>query len=229
MKKEYQDRIDEYLMNRMSAEDRLIFMKEVDSDHELQEQLTFTKNVQQVLKSRNEKLAKMEQWEKSEQVAAVKPRNKQRRNLYWISGIAAVLIAGFFLNHYRMTEDEHSAIYSETENMAVRGGSSYPDIRLLLKQKNHEEALSLIQETLSSIREDSVRFCQDTSLSVDEKERKIQLVKGQQEEINWLKVSALLGLQRKDEALALLNEMRKGKGLYQMSADSLYRQIKNLP
>ncbi len=63
MKIDYQDRIDEYLLHRMSEEERLAFEKEVNSDKELQEQLSFTEDIQQVLKSRNEKLTKMAEWQ----------------------------------------------------------------------------------------------------------------------------------------------------------------------
>lgn len=64
MKIKYQDRIDAYLMHRMPDEECLAFEKEIDSNKELLEQLSFTQNVQQALKSRNDKLAKLKEWEK---------------------------------------------------------------------------------------------------------------------------------------------------------------------
>ena len=45
-------------------------------------------------------------------------------------------------------------------------------------------------------------------------------------ELKWLKVHALLGLGKTEEALALLEEIRKEPGVYRMKADSLYNVIK---
>lgn len=62
MKIEFQDRIDEYLLDRMSDEERKSFESDAAEDAELKEQLQFTETVQQATKSRNEKLAAMEEW-----------------------------------------------------------------------------------------------------------------------------------------------------------------------
>ena len=63
MKIEYQDHIDDYLLGRMSDEDSKVFEQELKNDDELREQMEFTKDVQTATKSRNEKLAKMREWE----------------------------------------------------------------------------------------------------------------------------------------------------------------------
>lgn len=63
MKIEFQDRIDDYLLNRMTDEERQSFESEVADDAELRDQLAFTGSVQNTVKSRNEKLAAMEEWE----------------------------------------------------------------------------------------------------------------------------------------------------------------------
>ena len=127
MKIEFQDRIDDYLLNRMSDEERQAFESEVADDAELREQLAFAESVQHTVKSRNDKLAAMEKWADDYQwkdeplVAAsaaeyrptgtgysycpapprmeekVAKRTPTRRILYWVSGIAAVFVVGFFL------------------------------------------------------------------------------------------------------------------------------------
>ena len=63
MKIDYQDRIDEYLLNRMTDEERSTFEQDVNHDEKLQDQLSFTKDVQQIVIRRNEMLAKMKPWE----------------------------------------------------------------------------------------------------------------------------------------------------------------------
>lgn len=127
MKIEFQDKIDDYLLDRMSDEERKSFESDTAEDAELKEQLQFTETVQQATKSRNEKLAAMEEWKddyvwEDERVAAASaaeyrptgsgyeycpaPTMESRRVgssspfkkiFYWASGIAAVFVVGFFL------------------------------------------------------------------------------------------------------------------------------------
>ena len=59
MSRDFQDKIDDYVLGRMSVEERADFEKEVDQDEEKREQLEFTRNVKNAISSRQDKLAKM--------------------------------------------------------------------------------------------------------------------------------------------------------------------------
>ena len=63
MKQEYQDQIDKYVLGQMDDTEKSVFEQDVAQDAGLQEQLQFTKDVTSATKSREEKLAKMENWE----------------------------------------------------------------------------------------------------------------------------------------------------------------------
>lgn len=93
MKIDFQEKIDDYVLGKMSAEDRDKFEKEVSQDIEKQEQLKLTQNVSTAIKSRNKKLAMMQEWEQ-------KGTGSNRKIMAWASsaiGIAAVFLIGFFL------------------------------------------------------------------------------------------------------------------------------------
>ena len=62
MKKDLQDVIDDYLLYRMPEEHSQAFEQKANDDSSIQEQLSFTKDVQQIVKRRNEILARMEEW-----------------------------------------------------------------------------------------------------------------------------------------------------------------------
>lgn len=124
---DFQDRIDDYLLDRMSDEERKRFESDATADAELKEQLKFTETVQKTTKNRNEKLAALEEWKddyiwEDERVAVASateyhatdsgygycpaPSKESRRiatslpfkkMLYWVSGIAAVFIVGVFV------------------------------------------------------------------------------------------------------------------------------------
>jgi len=63
MKIDFQDQIDKYVLDQMDDTEKTAFEQDVERDAELQEQLQFTKDVASATKSRDEKLAKMENWE----------------------------------------------------------------------------------------------------------------------------------------------------------------------
>ena len=49
MKKSYQDKIDDYLLDRMTEEERRAFENDIENDMELREQIKFTEMVQKAL------------------------------------------------------------------------------------------------------------------------------------------------------------------------------------
>ena len=116
----FQDRIDEYLLygDTMSEEDKAQFLKEIEEDAEKKEQYEFTKNVKQAMISRGEKLKAMTEFQKenetqdekrmracscpcleykeAEDIKIVRHKSNFRKKLVWFSGIAAILVIGFF-------------------------------------------------------------------------------------------------------------------------------------
>ena len=114
----FQDRIDEYLLHSdtMSEEDKAQFLKEIEENTEKKKQYEFTKNVKEAMKSRGDKLKAMTEFQKenetldekrmpacscpeyrqTEDMKIVGHKSNFRKELVWFSGIAAVLVIGFF-------------------------------------------------------------------------------------------------------------------------------------
>ena len=255
MKIEFQDRIDDYLLDRMSDEERTSFETDAAEDAELKEQLQFTETVQQATKSQNEKLAAMEEWKDDyvwgyERVVAASaaeyrptgsgydycpaPEMENRRvatsspikkMLYWVSGIAAIFVVGFLLIQNLYVANS-PVEYMLSNDMTLRAGSDNSEIELLLSQKKYEDALDLIEEKYLAVQDDSLDIVQDATIDAERKEYDMQLVKDKQDELKWLKAHALLGLSQQEIALRILDELRNEEDYYQMAADSLYNHIK---
>lgn len=135
----FQDRIDEYLLHgeTMSEEDKAQFLKEIEEDTEKKKQYEFTKNVKEALKSRGDKLKAMaeflkenetqdekrmracscSEYRQTEDIKKVGHKSNFRKKLVWFSGIAAVLVVGFFAINPLFMEKN-----SPTDN--VRGGEN---------------------------------------------------------------------------------------------------------
>lgn len=120
MKKDFQDRIDEYILDRMSDEEKAQFEAEVSHDESIREQLDFTRNVKGAISSREDKMAKLKMMQRMydrehNQVAAsmratgtddcqyshapqyIEKKKPSKRIWWWASGIAAVLVIGLFV------------------------------------------------------------------------------------------------------------------------------------
>ena len=254
MKQEFQDRIDDYLLGRMSDNECKSFETELKQNGDLCDQLEFTKSVQTATKSRNEKLAKMEEWEDdyifeddsrvatvnyrptgseyvscpipSEYQTYAKPNSSRRSYLYWISGVAAIFIAVFFLFN-TFYGDKEELLYSpmQMEKGAVRAGGDYAEIEQLLVNRDYQRALALIEQQEKSITEQRI---QTDSIEDEEKRAYDQmLIQTKADELCLLKVYALIGVDRRSEALQLLDELRKKDSDYKEQADSLYHIIKH--
>lgn len=105
MKFEYQEKIDNYVQGKMSENEKKDFEKELTINKELLDQLEYTKAVKKTVISREEKMAKLRAWESEDntQKSVILPAastefiHKKRKLWYWLSGIAAVLVVGFFI------------------------------------------------------------------------------------------------------------------------------------
>lgn len=236
MKFDYQDKIDDYLLNRMPDEERLAFEKEVSENAELREQLEYTRSVREAVTSRSEMLAAMREWENdyhwdNERVAVAHtaneaPRPVKKRLIYWMSGVAAVFVVGLFFllrpaDSSHITNPNPDVILGDT----YKGGKDYSVINDKLQQKDYEEALAYIELEVDSIRTDSVEIIKDQAIDKEELEYEMIVIKERQDELRWLKVLALIGLNRQEEALSLLDELRNAECDYKQQADSLYNLI----
>lgn len=115
MNQDFQDIIDKYLLHgdTMSEEDKAQFLKDIEEDAEKREQYELTKTIKEALVSRGEKLEAMAEFQRqldalgaqrraacnapadTSETSGTKPSGRGRTWL-WLSGIAAILVVGFF-------------------------------------------------------------------------------------------------------------------------------------
>ena len=140
MDNNFQDRIDEYLLHgdNMPEEAKAQFLKEIEEDEEKRELYEFTKNVKQAMVSRGEKLKAMTEFQKenetqdekrvtacscheyrqTEDIKIVGHKSNFRKKLVWFSGIAAILVIGFFaINPFFVDESTNGNVRGEEDDV----------------------------------------------------------------------------------------------------------------
>lgn len=164
MDEKFQDRIDNYLLNRMDDAEKKEFLREVENDAEKKEQLEFTQNVKDSICSREEKLqvlAEFRQRYEEEHMsvayrttgtecepcyylppesATTEPVRSRKKTWLWITGMAAVLAVGFFA-FKPMFDYESSPDYNRAPMEQIRGG--YKVFRPAPSEKPTNDTLKL--------------------------------------------------------------------------------------
>lgn len=155
MDNNFQDRIDEYLLHgdNMPEEAKAQFLKEIEEDADKKEQYELTKNIKKALKSRGVKLKAMAEFQEeyeaqdemrikacscprpeyrvAEDIKIVGHKSNFRKKLVWFSGIAAILVIGFFaikpLFVYESTNSNVRGEENDVFEMEVPADSSATD------------------------------------------------------------------------------------------------------
>lgn len=270
MKENYQDSIDKYVLGQMIDDEKSAFEQMMLKDPDLKMQMAFTKDMITALKSREEKLAKMDFWEEEEEthqtlcagdrfnLTEVKYKslrqssafNKLRKEsrislipfkplILWISGIAAVFVAGFFLidsfNDQELYKNQKGmpSVISENDHIlyikknylimdisSLKGGGDHVEIVWMIESGELDEALNRIEREKMKI-----AFEQKALEAISDKERRAYEQKSIQlksDELDWLKVYALIAKGQREEVMQLLDSLRNSDGVYKERADSLY-------
>lgn len=247
MKVEHQDKIDRYVMKRMTEAELSAFERELAEDDELKEQVQFTQSVRDVIKSRQEKIERMMHWQDEEEFLNRNIANSEsaadsyseqyyedekntvtkkgsNRLILWTSSIAAILIAGFFFFNNNSATDSLEETLIHTPTTIFRGADNN-GILDLVKDKEYGKALLSVSNEKQVIEKERDILLLDSTLSAEEKEYNIMLLDTKLHEMLWLEANILIHLDRKKDAIKILDKLCKGNGEYKQLADSLLNVI----
>lgn len=233
MGEQRQDQIDRYIRGEMTAEECKRFERLLDENAALREEYEFTKQVQEALKRRSARLRLMEQWNKEAEQQAVGVTDRHRHR--WIFGVAggsilaAVLIAVIFLfvpSRWGPAPEERLPQLDMTLYEHYRSGSPIRRIACFICQKQYEKALLCIRDEEKKVLSAPESLHPATDEERKRMEREVVAARRDADHLKWLKVYALIGLDRQEEARKVLDEMRRSLGPYRQKADSLYRLLR---
>lgn len=139
-----EDRIDNYILGRMSNEERQAFEKEISVNSELQEKVVLHRDIVRAMRIERDK----EYLQSLEHNIKVKEMTAHRRRTFAMRissiAVAACFVFGLFV-HFDTASDYRQ--YGLGIDLAVSRGGGYSDkVAELINDGNYDEALSLIAE-----------------------------------------------------------------------------------
>ncbi len=147
------------------------------------------------------------------------------RFTYWLSGIAAVLVIGFFIGKSLWGGPEyHFEDWTPEDMAAIRGGAD-ESIKILLKQADYAKARDEIEEEMKDLDQEK-KSLESNSERTDEDNDRLSQIIAQQEQLLWLKWNALLGLDQAKDSVHILEQMKEAGSSYSARMDSLYNVFK---
>lgn len=205
------DRIDNYILGRMSNEERQAFEKEMSVNLELQEKVALHRDIVRAMRIERDKeyLQSLERDIKMQKITERRRRTFAMR----ISSIAAAacLVLGVFV-HFD-TQSDYRQYGLGIELAISRGGGDSNKAAVAINEGHYDEALSLIAEG-----EAKPFVCDDTNPEIVEAER--DEYQREQDELQWYKTVAYMRMGKYIKAKKLLKQIALSDSEYKDEAQA---------
>lgn len=205
------ERIDNYILGRMSNEERQAFEKEMSVNSELQEKVALHRDIVRAMRIEMDK----EYLQSLERDIKMQKMTERRRRTFAmrISSIAAAacLVLGVFV-HFDTQSDYRQ--YGLGIELAISRGGGYSDkAAVAINEGHYDEALSLIAEG-----EAKPFVCDDTNPEIVEAER--DEYQREQDELQWYKTVAYMRMGKYIKAKKLLKQIALSDSEYKDEAQA---------
>ena len=193
-----EERIDNYVMGKMSAEERNSFEQEIANDAELQAEVALHRDVVRAIrmKAAKEHLQKVER-----QIRAEENRRKVFKRLAPVIALAACLVVGVFVDYdNRGDYKDYAANIEITPSRAA--GYEVNKVIYKIAENNYTEALATIEEAMA----------QDISVS-------------ERDELEWYKAVTYMRMGKWIKARKLLKQIAASDSAYSEDAQKALEEL----
>lgn len=220
------DRIDRYLRKEMSPEESLNFEQEALNDSELLEEVDLSYRVKRSLADRQQKLYVTSKW-----------ANRQRNRIIQFSSIisiAAMLLIGLFI-WFPLEEGQKDepllAVVDDAsdESIQIESKQIIRSVKKSIEEGEEEKAIEKVEQleqmrvipTLDAVSAGGVIV---GNLLANERNDTLTLYEDAYE-LHWLKICALVKMEKKEEVKEKLASFILIEGKYKQKADSLLQTL----
>lgn len=148
------------------------------------------------------------------------------RFTYWFSGIAAVLVIGFFIGKFLWGGPEYQFEDWTPASEDMARGSEQQTIPNLLKMADYAKALDMIETEMKALENEKQHIESNSKLADGERDYRLTENQIEMERYWWFKGNALIGLERTKEVIPVLEQLREMESPYYAPLDSLYHVFK---
>lgn len=193
-----QERIDNYVMGKMTADERLSFEQEIANDAELQAEVALHRDVVRAIRM---KAAKEHLQNVERQIRAEERRRKVFKQLAPVIALAACLVVGVFVDYdNRGDYKDYAANIEITPSRAA--GYEVNEVIYKIAENNYTEALSTIEEAMA----------QDISVS-------------ERDELEWYKAVTYMRMGKWIKARKLLKQIAASDSAYSEDAQKALEEL----
>ena len=193
-----QERIDNYVMGKMTADERLSFEQEIANDAELQAEVALHRDVVRAIRM---KAAKEHLQNVERQIRAEERRRKVFKQLAPVIALAACLVVGVFVDYdNRGDYKDYAANIEITPSRAA--GYEVNEVIYKIAENNYTEALATIEEAMA----------QDISVS-------------ERDELEWYKAVTYMRMGKWIKARKLLKQIAASDSAYSEDAQKALEEL----
>ena len=193
-----EERIDNYVMGKMSAEERNSFEQEIANDAELQAEVALHRDVVRAIRM---KAAKEHLQNVERQIRAEERRRKVFKQLAPVIALAACLVVGVFVDYdNRGDYKDYAANIEITPSRAA--GYEVNEVIYKIAENNYTEALATIEEAMA----------QDISVS-------------ERDELEWYKAVTYMRMGKWVKARKLLKQIAASDSAYSEDAQKALEEL----
>lgn len=206
-----EDRIDNYILGRMSNEERQAFEKEISVNSELQEKVALHRDIVRAMRIEGDK----EYLQSLEHNIKVQEMTERRRRTFAMRissiAVAACLVLGVFV-HFDTQSDYRQ--YGLGIELAVSRGGDYSDkVVVAIKDGRYDEALRLIEDVESTpfdFYDPNPEIMENARLEYDQ----------EQEDLQWYKAVTYMRMGKYIKAKRLLKQIASSDSEYKDEAQA---------
>ena len=194
-----EERIDNYVMGKMTADERLSFEQEMAADVALQKEVALHRDVVRAIrmKAAKEHLQKVER-----QIRAEENRRKVFKRLVPVIALAACLVVGVFVD-YNYRENYKGYGFSDNiELLAARDGGTISQVVGEINDEEYKAALATIEKAMA----------QDISVS-------------ERDELEWYKAVTYMRMGKWIKARKLLKQIAASDSAYSDDAQKALEEL----
>lgn len=245
MDEKQEDRIDDYLLGKMTPEEEADFRKKLAYDPQLRDRCKFTAMVKDIVTEHARLESMMDECDseiKAGKPAASVPVHHDKKHkawvLYVITGVAAVMLAAVILVSPNKEKRSVDMMNCCVQNIKLHTATAYyANISKLIDEGRYEEALEQIERAeLDLIYSKCDILCADSiaasdsvavadSVAAEQPQHNDDEMVMRHDQLTWLKVCAYIGMGDDFKAMQSLEILRNHDNEWRKQADSLYNRL----